>query len=51
MKKGKGIALLPIGVFLVLYLGLDVYKRQLLYSYQIPDKWKPLLKINNNSKT
>ena len=33
-KKGNVIALLPIGVFLVLYLGLgilfeDVYKRQL----------------------
>ena len=24
MKKGKGIALLPIGVFLVLYLGLGI---------------------------
>ena len=24
MKKGEGIALLPIGVFLVLYLGLGI---------------------------
>ena len=24
MKKGNGIALLPIGVFLVLYLGLGI---------------------------
>lgn len=24
MKKGKGIALLPIGVFLILYLGLGI---------------------------
>ena len=24
MRKGKGIALLPIGVFLVLYLGLGI---------------------------
>lgn len=25
MRKGKGIALLPIGVFLVLYLGLGIF--------------------------